>query len=194
MSNLRRQNNKFIQLTEHVPSVTLVDKYELKNRLSKNAKIKLCKTLHRPAAFMGVKLGLLHWGKNPDCEMFEKKVLREKIRSKREGETGYWKNNWIMNCFIINTPHQIWLGQWNKGSCNCGVCGTCGGQWKCLQGFDAKFWMKQTAYKDQDIDKGITQKQRTKGWNGKIWDKFFWLKRGNNKRPLSRRYWNFGLH
>jgi hypothetical protein len=35
--------------------------------------------------------------------------------------------------------------------------------------------MKQTAYKGRGIDKGIMQKQRTKGWNGKIRDEFFCL-------------------
>lgn len=65
MAKVRRHNNKFIQLTEHISSVTLVGKYELNNRLSssplyKNEKIKACKTLHWPASFMGVQLGLLH--------------------------------------------------------------------------------------------------------------------------------------
>jgi hypothetical protein len=39
--------------------------------------------------------------------MFEKKVLRNKIRRKREGKTGDWRNNLIMNCFTISTPHPI---------------------------------------------------------------------------------------
>jgi hypothetical protein len=32
-----------------------------------------------------------------------------------------------------------------------------------VQGFDAKFLMKQTAYMDRGIDKGIMLKQRKKG-------------------------------
>jgi hypothetical protein len=82
--------------------------------LSKNVKIKICKTIILPAVLYGCKTWSLTLRENHRLRVFENRVLRRIFGLKR-AEVRRDGRNCMMRSSIVCTLHQILLGWSNQG-------------------------------------------------------------------------------
>jgi hypothetical protein len=79
--------------------------------------------------------------------VFENRVLRRIFGPKRVEVTGCGED-YVTRSFMLCTPHQISFGWWQIKTNEMGrLCGTCGVEERCIQGFGGETWGKETALK-----------------------------------------------
>jgi len=77
--------------------------------LSKNLKFKIYRTIILPVVLYGCGTWSLMWREECRLKAFENRVLRRIFGPKRDKVKGS-RENYIMSCLMICTPHKILFG------------------------------------------------------------------------------------
>jgi hypothetical protein len=101
--------------------------------LSKNIKIKIYRTKMLPVILYGCETCSLALREERRLRVFENRMLRKVLWSKRDEITGSGED-YITRSFVICTAHQILFGRPNKKDELGTACSWYGGKERCIQG------------------------------------------------------------